>query len=70
VDNLLRRGDTAIYEKLLQTFEKEVIASALRFTNGKKIEAANLMGIGRNTITRKISELGLSVEKRKEEASS
>jgi len=69
VDNLLRRGDTAIYEKLLQTFEKEVIASALRFTNGKKIEAANLMGIGRNTITRKISELGLSVEKRKEEAS-
>ena len=70
VDNLLRRGDIAIYEKLLQTFEKEVIASALRFTNGKKIEAANLMGIGRNTITRKISELGLSVEKRKEVPSS
>ena len=52
-------GKINILEKLTHDFETTVISEALKFTKGRKIEAANLLGIGRNTITRKISELEL-----------
>ena len=64
VDNLLRNGSIGVYEALSQTFEKTLISRSLKFTSGRKIEAANLLGIGRNTITRKISELDLSYDKK------
>jgi two-component system nitrogen regulation response regulator GlnG len=32
---------------------------ALHHTSGRRIEAATLLGIGRNTLTRKVQELGL-----------
>jgi len=44
---------------LSRTFEKTLIAKALEHTGGRRMEAANLLGIGRNTITRKIAELGI-----------
>ena len=40
-------------------FEKTVYRAALGFTHGRKVEAAVKLGVGRNTITRKIQELGL-----------
>ena len=40
-------------------FEKTVYRAALDFTHGRKVEAAVKLGVGRNTITRKIQELGL-----------
>ena len=43
---------------LSREFEKALIAKALARTGGRRIEAANLLGMGRNTITRKIAELG------------
>ena len=46
-------------DSLSRQFEKVLIAKALAHTGGRRIEAANLLGIGRNTITRKIQELGL-----------
>jgi two-component system nitrogen regulation response regulator GlnG len=46
-------------DSLSREFEKVLIAKALAHTGGRRIEAANLLGIGRNTITRKIQELGL-----------
>lgn len=46
-----------IFELLSQDFERTLIAHALRYTGGRRIEAAQLLGIGRNTITRKIQEL-------------
>ena len=49
--------DTRIFEVLSQDFERTLIARALRYTGGRRIEAAQLLGIGRNTITRKIQEL-------------
>ena len=64
VDQLLRNGTTGVYEALSKNFEKVLISKALTFTSGRKIEAANLLGIGRNTIARKISELGLSFDKK------
>jgi two-component system nitrogen regulation response regulator GlnG len=36
-----------------------LIQSALATTRGRRIEAAQKLGIGRNTITRKIQELGI-----------
>jgi two-component system nitrogen regulation response regulator GlnG len=55
----LARGDTGILDALGRQFERAVIAKALARTGGRRIEAANLLGMGRNTISRKIQELGI-----------
>jgi two-component system nitrogen regulation response regulator GlnG len=59
VERMLARGELSIMENLAKRFEKTLISRALAHTGGRRIEAANLLGIGRNTITRKIAELGL-----------
>ena len=58
-DFWIGRGETAIMERLMPLFEKTLILRALRHTGGRRIEAATLLGLGRNTLTRKIQELGL-----------
>jgi two-component system nitrogen regulation response regulator GlnG len=55
----LARGETGILDVLGRQFERALIAKALARTGGRRIEAANLLGMGRNTITRKIQELGI-----------
>jgi two-component system nitrogen regulation response regulator GlnG len=55
----LARGDTGILDSLGRQFERTLISKALARTGGRRIEAANLLGMGRNTITRKIAELGI-----------
>jgi two-component system nitrogen regulation response regulator GlnG len=55
----LQRGDERIMDKLTQQFESTLILQALQHTHGRRIEAATLLGLGRNTLTRKIQELGL-----------
>ena len=57
VEKALMRGESGIMDALTRDFEKTLIAKALQHTGGRRIEAANLLGIGRNTITRKIAEL-------------
>jgi two-component system nitrogen regulation response regulator GlnG len=59
----LTRGDTGILDALTRQFERALIIQALKKTGGRRIEAANLLGMGRNTITRKIQELGIEEEK-------
>jgi two-component system nitrogen regulation response regulator GlnG len=56
---LLRSGQPMVWETLTREFEAQLIRSALELTRGRRIEAAHKLGIGRNTITRKIQELGL-----------
>ena len=51
-----------VWDLLSQRFESTLIQAALTQTRGRRIEAARLLGIGRNTITRKIQELGLGGE--------
>jgi two-component system nitrogen regulation response regulator GlnG len=46
-----------ILTQLNQTFEKILIEEALQFTKGRRIEAAEILGLGRNTLTRKVKEL-------------
>jgi two-component system nitrogen regulation response regulator GlnG len=56
---LLRSGQLAVWDTLTRRFEARMIQAALTNTRGRRIEAATKLGIGRNTITRKIQELGL-----------
>jgi two-component system nitrogen regulation response regulator GlnG len=55
----LARGDSGILEALNRQFERALIGKALARSGGRRIEAANLLGMGRNTLTRKIQELGI-----------
>jgi two-component system, NtrC family, nitrogen regulation response regulator GlnG len=55
----LEGGETAVWDVLSQQFEACLIHAALHATKGRRIEAAQRLGIGRNTITRKIQELGI-----------
>ncbi len=48
-----------VMNELTRKFEAAVIKTALGHTHGRRIEAAQRLGIGRNTITRKVQELGL-----------
>ena len=56
---LLVAGEPDVWDQLTRRFETELVVAALAHTRGRRIEAARLLGIGRNTITRKIQELGL-----------
>ncbi len=56
---LLANGRHDVWDALTRRFESRLILTALSNTRGRRIEAANKLGIGRNTITRKIQELGL-----------
>jgi two-component system nitrogen regulation response regulator GlnG len=56
---LLRAGEPMVWDTLTRRFEAQLIHTALEITRGRRIEAAQKLGIGRNTITRKIQELGL-----------
>jgi two-component system nitrogen regulation response regulator GlnG len=55
----LALGETGILDGLTRQFERALIVRALAKTGGRRIEAANLLGMGRNTITRKIQELDI-----------
>ncbi|HVX90905.1 MAG TPA: nitrogen regulation protein NR(I) [Candidatus Paceibacterota bacterium] len=56
---LLASGHHDVWDLLTRRFESRLILTALQNTRGRRIEAAQKLGIGRNTITRKIQELGL-----------
>lgn len=56
----LAGGETGLMAAFSRQFETVLIRAALRHTGGRRNEAAGLLGIGRNTITRKIRELDLA----------
>ena len=58
-DRLLAGRPGAVWEALAREFERILIRHALLASAGRRIEAAQMLGIGRNTITRKIQELGM-----------
>ncbi len=57
VSGRLGRGESGIADALTREFETVLIAKALQHTGGRRIEAAGLLGIGRNTLTRKVQDL-------------
>jgi len=59
LETRLNHGESSIMDMLVADFERTCIVKALAHTGGRRIEAANLLGLGRNTLTRKIQELGI-----------
>jgi two-component system nitrogen regulation response regulator GlnG len=58
----LARGETNIADALTRDFETALIVKALQHTGGRRIEAAGLLGIGRNTLTRKVQDLKIDTK--------
>ena len=58
-DQQLMQGENAILDKAVPLFEKIMIETALLKAGGRRQDAAKLLGWGRNTLTRKIKELGM-----------
>ena len=58
----IQQGERAPGERLTREFEATMIRSALTQTKGRRIEASEWLGWGRNTLTRKIHELGMDGE--------
>ncbi len=56
----LRLGKTSLLDAALPVFERVLIKTALKHTAGRKRDASLLLGWGRNTLTRKIKELGIA----------
>ena len=59
---LLATDRTDVWDEMTRRFETHLIQAALDSSKGRRIDAAHKLGIGRNTITRKIQELGLGKE--------
>jgi two-component system nitrogen regulation response regulator GlnG len=58
----LNRGEHSIMPELSRQFERALIVKALAHTGGRRIEASQLLGMGRNTLTRKIQELEIEAK--------
>ncbi|MBU0541136.1 MAG: nitrogen regulation protein NR(I) [Gammaproteobacteria bacterium] len=61
-EKALESGQPDVMDALTAQFETTMIQAALKATHGKRIEAAQRLGIGRNTITRKIQDLNIDVK--------
>jgi two-component system nitrogen regulation response regulator GlnG len=61
-DQALGRGQSSLLDTAVPAFERIMIETALKHTAGRRRDAAVLLGWGRNTLTRKIKELGMNVE--------
>ncbi|MBX8605234.1 nitrogen regulation protein NR(I) [Pseudomonas cichorii] len=61
-DQALSRGQSSLLDSAVPTFERIMIETALKHTAGRRRDAAVLLGWGRNTLTRKIKELGMKVD--------
>lgn len=59
-DQALATGQREILGQAVPAFERALIEIALKHTAGRKRDAAELLGWGRNTLTRKLKELGMS----------
>lgn len=59
VKSKLRAKESDLMKQLSDAFERTVIETTLEYTHGRRVDAAARLGIGRNTITRKITELKL-----------
>ncbi|MDX1297123.1 MAG: nitrogen regulation protein NR(I) [Pseudomonas sp.] len=61
-EQALGRGQSSLLDTAVPAFERIMIEAALKHTAGRRRDAAVLLGWGRNTLTRKIKELGMNVD--------
>jgi two-component system nitrogen regulation response regulator GlnG len=58
---LLQNGTREVFSVLESKFERAILVAALEVTRGRRVEAAERLGIGRNTITRKLQDLDIDI---------
>lgn len=58
---LLQNGTREVFSVLESRFERAILVAALEVTRGRRVEAAERLGIGRNTITRKLQDLDIDI---------
>ncbi len=58
----MRENSAPLLDEVLPAFERTLISAALNHTSGHKRDASVLLGWGRNTLTRKMKDLGMSGE--------
>jgi two-component system nitrogen regulation response regulator GlnG len=63
IDAMLGDGRRRVHERLLALVERELIARALRATDGNQTQASELIGLSRVTLRHKMRELGIAVER-------
>ncbi|WP_417661872.1 nitrogen regulation protein NR(I) [Pseudomonas sp.] len=61
-DQSLARGQSNLLDSAVPAFERIMIETALKHTAGRRRDASILLGWGRNTLTRKIKELGMNID--------
>jgi two-component system nitrogen regulation response regulator GlnG len=59
IQKRLEANNSNIAKNIIESTESILIHTALRYTQGRKQEAASLLGYGRNTLTRKIKDLAI-----------
>lgn len=67
-DTRLKSGQNEVMTSMTESFEKTVIEAALRSTKGRKQDAARRLGLGRNTLTRKLQQYGMSRDDKDDES--
>jgi len=65
VRKMANAEQTGLYHLLLAEFERPLIRITLEETRGNQVAAARLLGINRNTLRKKIGELGIAVPRRR-----
>jgi two-component system nitrogen regulation response regulator GlnG len=63
VENAAARGETDVYRRALQRFDRLVIASVIRRVGGQQNQAAEILGLSRATLRAKLRHLRMTVEK-------
>jgi two-component system nitrogen regulation response regulator GlnG len=65
VAEALQSGSSDVYRKILERVEKPLLEAVLAHTDGNQIRAAAILGINRNTLRKKVAELGISLPGRR-----
>ena len=60
INDLYHSQDFNKIRELSNQFDKTVISAVLKLTNGKKVQSSEILGLGRNTLTRKIFDLKIN----------
>jgi len=58
-NNLKGGAPKNIYDKLLREFDRPLIEVVLKYTKGNKVKTADILGINRNTLSKKMKELDI-----------
>ncbi|MEK6539807.1 MAG: helix-turn-helix domain-containing protein, partial [Deltaproteobacteria bacterium] len=62
INNTVAKGLHELYSTILPFMERPLIRLVLKKTSGNQVKTAEILGINRNTLRKKIKELGIKVE--------